>query len=99
MIENEEKKELKLDEIKQYLKIDSDDDDVTLKIIVNAARKFVEKKIGVRDETDPRVQMLVLAVTADMYDKREMTTNKTETESYIVKTMIMQLQMERDNND
>lgn len=99
MNENEEKKELTIDEIKQYLKLDSDDDDVTLKIIVNASRKFVEKQIGECDENDPRVQMLVLAVIADMYEKRGLTANKVETESYVIKTMIMQLQMERGNND
>lgn len=98
MAENEKKSELQLEDVKVYLRIDIDDDDATLRLIIDAARKYVEKQIGECNEEDPRVKMLLLAVIANMYENRMLTTSKPETESYVVKIMIMQLQMERGNN-
>lgn len=87
---------LTLECIKEYARIDSDDEDDILNLMLGAARKYVCQQIGSCDESDERVRVLLLAIISNMYDNRVLTVEKNQNVQYVVNQMIMQLQFEHD---
>lgn len=58
-----------ISQVKQYLRVDYDDDDELITTITAAAMDFVKSKVG-RWENTPRFEMTALAICAQMYDSR-----------------------------
>lgn len=89
---------MNLDTIKEYLKIDFDDDDRLLETLLGAARKYLFDAVGYNpDESDERVKLLLLVLISDWYEHREyMETSNTQTISqkvrYTVRSIVLQLQ-------
>lgn len=89
---------MELSVIKEYLKIDFDDDDRLLEMLLDAARKYLFDAVGYKpDETDERVKLLLLVLISDWYEHREyMETSNTQKISqkvrYTVRSIILQLQ-------
>lgn len=96
---SETKTGLTLEETKLFLRIDGDDDNAFINLITEAARKYIEKQIGVLKEEDPRVKMLILGLVSNMYTKRMLTVEKDEKVQYVMNSMIMQLQFEFNNKE
>lgn len=85
---------MQLEEVKEYLKIDFDDDDTFLGLLIGAAREYVVEAVGECDETKARVKLLMLVLIADMYEKRTMTVsgdNSNSKTQYIIRSIINQL--------
>lgn len=85
---------LSTEDVKTYLRIDGEDEEDFLVLLLGAARKYVLAQIGGCNEEDERVRMLLLALVSDMYEKRSLTAAKGEGIRHIVNTVIMQLQFE-----
>lgn len=86
--------------IKNFLRIDINEDDEYLKLLIGVAREYIIAAIGKCDESSARVKLLMLNIIASLYETRQFTIDKaSEKVQYSLKTMIMQLQMESDNND
>lgn len=89
---------MELSVIKEYLKIDFDDDDRLLEMLLGAARRYIRDAVGYKpDETDERVKLLLLVLISDWYEHREyMETSNTQKISqkvrYTVRSIILQLQ-------
>lgn len=89
---------MELSVIKEYLKIDFDDDDRLLEMLLGAARRYIHDAVGYKpDETDERVKLLLLVLISDWYEHREyMETSNTQKISqkvrYTVRSIILQLQ-------
>lgn len=90
---------MELTELKQYLKIDFDDDDKLLEMLMGAARKYILGAVGYQpDEADERVKVLISALVSDWYEHREYTlsTNGKQSVSqkvqYTVRSIVLQLQ-------
>ena len=89
---------MELSVIKEYLKIDFDDDDRLLEMLLDAARKYLFDAVGYKpDETDERVKLLLLVLISDWYEHREyMETSNTQKISqkvrYTVRSIMLQLQ-------
>lgn len=70
--------ELTLDIIKQYLRIDGNDDDILLNMFKDAAIKYCASYMGC-DEWDlenyPDVTVVVLSLISDSYEVRQFTTS------------------------
>lgn len=88
-----------LDLIKEYLKIDFDDDDRILEMLLGSARRYVLDAVGYQpDETDERVKLLLLVLISDWYEHREYTENTLKTQNlsqkvrYTVRSIVLQLQ-------
>lgn len=87
---------LTVEDIKQYARIDSDDEDGILALMLEAARKYVNHSVGKCDESDERVKILLLAIISNMYDNRVLVVEKSQSVQYVANQMIMQLQFEYD---
>ena len=90
---------MKLSVIKEYLKIDFDDDDRLLEMLLGAARKYLFDAVGYKpDETDERVKLLLLVLISDWYEHREYTESTLKTQNisqkvrYTVRSIVLQLQ-------
>lgn len=73
--------ELTVDNVKNYLRVDTDIDDTLLAVILPAAKRFCAQYTGltIADLDDYEdMPLAVLAVCADMYEVRQVTLNGTQ---------------------
>ena len=73
--------ELTVDNLKNYLRVDTDIDDNLLAVILPAAKRFCAQYTGLTlEDLDDYEDMplAVLAVAADMYEVRQVTLNGTQ---------------------
>lgn len=97
---------MSLDLIKEYLKIDFDDDDRILEILLGSARRYVLDAVGYQpDENDERVKLLLLVLISDWYEHREYTDISIKTQNisqkvrYTVRSIVLQLQYSEVRNE
>lgn len=84
-----------LSEIKNYLRIDFDDDDNLLAVLSKTAEEYLKSAINQNyDASSERAKMLALVVIAELYENRELTPKANSTISKLVHDFGMQLQME-----
>lgn len=83
-----------LDEIKLFLKVDFEDDDVYILLLKNVAIEYITDALNTFDETRAKQKYLVLTLIKDMYEKRSyIVDDKDEKIRYIVKSIILQEQL------
>lgn len=73
--------ELTVDNVKNYLRVDTDIDDTLLAVILPAAKRFCAQYTGLTLEALDSYEdmpLAVLAVAADMYEVRQLTLNGTQ---------------------
>ena len=91
-----------LERIKQYLGIDFDDDDELLQTMEQTAYSYLDGAIGKGyNRNDPRAQMLLLQVVADLYNDRgtgELSGKVSAGTRRMVDNCVLQLRLERDDN-
>lgn len=86
--------------VKNFLRIDIDNDDEYLNLLIEVAREYIVDAIGVCDEENPRVKLLMLNIIASLYETRQFTIDKTnEKVQYTLKSIIMQLQLDQYVNE
>lgn len=94
---HEEIEELK-QEAKEFAKVE--DDDIAFDIAFDAALETVEGAVGTFHKEKARERLLLCMVTQNFYDNRSILSKKTkEGLSYIVRTMMLQLQLEVEDED
>lgn len=89
----------KLAAARDYLKLDTTDDDAILLQCLRAAVQYVKDAVGSMPEGDPAADMLVYAITQDLYDNRElmqMDVQQKKAIEYTYRSMILQLQCKYD---
>ena len=88
-----------LDRVKQYLGIDFTDDDALLQTMEQTAFAYLDGAIGKGyDRNDPRAQMLLLQIVADLYNDRgtgELSGKVSAGTRRMVDTFMLQLRLER----
>lgn len=87
--------------VKEYLKIDFDDDDRILEMLLGSARRYVLDAVGYQpDEADERVQLLLLVLVSDWYEHREYTSSQKVSQKvrYTVRSIVLQLQYSEEQN-
>lgn len=70
--------ELTIDIIKQYLRIDGDDDDILVELLFASAKAYATGYMGCTEEDLdkwPDVTIAILAMIADTYEVRQFTTS------------------------
>lgn len=88
---------MELEEIKLFLRIDDDDDDLFLKLAYEAAKEYIIEAVGVCDETKARVKLLLLNLIADFYENRSLLNSKNNNQlRHTIRTLVMQLQLEEE---
>jgi len=90
-----------LEQVKDYLRIDGDEDDNVLPLMMQAAEEFVINAVGTFDESKARAKMLYLAAMQDIYENRTLTSTSTQGYSVssnatlMMRSLITQLQIEQ----
>ena len=91
-----------LAEMKSYLKVDFDDDDTFITLLMDVAREYIVDAIGECDETIARVQLLMRVIVGELYEKRSMTFDMNSTNEkvqYVIRSIINQLSFGDDDSE
>lgn len=98
-----------LEKVKQFLKVDFDDDDTLIELIMEAAEEYITGAVGTCDFKKARVKLLFLNIVSNMYENRQYAvnvsnnrlsgaTNGTSSKlSWITNSLLLQLQLENDD--
>lgn len=87
-----------LEEVKQFLKIDYDDEDNTIELLIGAAKEYITNSIREYDSSSSRMKLLLMTLVSSMYENKEYTINvNNEKVRHIIRSMCMQLQLEDSN--
>ena len=81
---------LNIDILKEYLRLDSDDDNKLLEMILIASKGFVKSYTGLDEtalESIEEITVAILALSAEMYDNRQFTVDK-DNINPVIKTIL-----------
>ena len=81
---------LNIDILKEYLRLDSDDDNKLLEMILIASKEFVKSYTGLDEtalESIEEITVAILALSAEMYDNRQFTVDK-DNINPVIKTIL-----------
>lgn len=93
---------MELSELKEYLRIDGDDEDGLLRRLEKAAREYIASAVGVYDETDPTAEQLLGVMVQDMYDHRQLMQSDAQEKKrmqYTYGSLLLQLQMKYESRE
>ena len=84
---------MELDEVKGFLKVDFDDDDNYISLLIDAAREYVVDALGKCDENIARVKLLMMVIITELYENRSFTVGTANQKAqYTIRSIINQLQ-------
>lgn len=85
---------MELNEIKSFLKIDFDDEDEYISLLIEVAIEYIEDSIGYFNLNRAKQRYLLLVLVRDMYESRSFTTDEvSEKVRYIVRSIVIQEQL------
>ena len=84
---------MKLDEIKEFLRVDFDDDDKYISLLIDVAKEYIIDSVGQYDDEGARYKLLLLNIISTLYENRSYTITENEKVAYTLKSMILQLQL------
>ncbi|MHB9927887.1 head-tail connector protein [Clostridium botulinum] len=90
---------LTLNETKNYLRIDYDDEDIILQLCIDNAEEYIRDAINDFDNKiqierfQRKAKLLAMMLIQDMFDNRELMTKDNEKYKYIAKSLIMQMNL------
>ena len=93
---------MELSELKEYLRIDGDEEDGLLRRLEKAAREYIASAVGVYDETDPTAEQLLGVMVQDMYDHRQLMQSDVQEKKrmqYTYGSLLLQLQMKHESRE
>ena len=84
-----------IETVKLYLRIDNDEEDRLLEMMLETAREYVVDAVGKCDETKSKVRLLLLNIISDIYENRSLMEEKSIKKlRHSVQSIIFQLQVE-----
>lgn len=84
-----------LNTVKNFLRVDFDDDDELIKLLIDVAEEYITAAVGECDYMSARVKLLAMVIITDLYENREMSTDKVSVKAqYTIRSIINQLQAE-----
>lgn len=84
-----------LEQIKNIIRVDTDDDDAYLELLLKAAEEYIIGAVGAYPDS-ARADILAAFLVSNMYETRSYTIDKEDKKQYIVKSMLVQLQLDYD---
>lgn len=85
---------MELEIAKKFLHVDYDDDDEIIKLQILASKEYIKNAIGIYDDENPLMKLLLLNIITDLYDSRSYTITNTAKNSYTTRSIVMQLQLQ-----
>lgn len=89
---------LTLQDVKSYIKVDFDDDDSNIQLMLDAATEYITGSVGECDPTKARVRLLLLSIVGFMYETRTFTLEKDSKVPYPWQNTLLQLRWEYGND-
>lgn len=89
-------------ELKDYLRVDGDDDDAIVYRSAMAARQYIIDAVGEFDEANSSAKMLFYALSQEFYDNRSLMQSDIQQrlrQRYSYQSVILQLQMAKELKD
>ena len=83
-----------LSTVKHFLRVDFDDDDELISLEVEAGKEYIKNAVGVYNDTNPLMELLLLSIVTDLYEKRSYTISTDEKNTKTTRSMILQLQLQ-----
>lgn len=85
---------IELEETKEWLKIDGNDDENTIKMLIGAAESYLKNATGYEfDSTNFQAKLFCLVLVTDWYENRELIGSKpSEKVRFSIQSMLTQLQ-------
>lgn len=79
------------EQLKLYLRVDYDDDDALIHLMLDGVLDEMEELIPTFDREKPtsRQKLLICAYVKELYDKRENMTEKAETMRYAIRSLML----------
>lgn len=91
---------MELSFIKQFLKVDFDDDDNIIELMADVATDYINAAVGSCNYEDARVRLLALVIITELYEKRSYSVEKAGVKAqYTIRSIIAQLQAEQEMTD
>ena len=91
---------MELSLIKQFLKVDFDDDDNIIELMADVATDYINAAVGSCNYDDARVRLLALVIITELYEKRSCSVEKAGVKAqYTIRSIIAQLQAEQEMTD
>lgn len=88
-----------LEQVKDYLRVDGDDDDNIIQVMMEAAKEYIISAVGEYDEEDKTAKILFCAIVQNMYDNRELMQSDIQQRKrieYTFGSIILQLQIKKE---
>jgi uncharacterized phage protein (predicted DNA packaging) len=86
---------LTLQEVKDYLRVDFNEDDALISSLMTAADEYLKSSVGVEyDNTSERAKTLSLIVISDLYDNRGLSDKASANVRRLVEDFSLQLRLE-----
>lgn len=84
-----------LNTVKNFLRVDFDDDDDLINLLIDVAEEYITAAVGECDYMSARVKLLAMVIITDLYETRSMTTDKmSQKTQHTIRSIIAQLQAE-----
>lgn len=91
---------MELSLIKQFLKVDFDDDNNIIELMADVATDYINAAVGSCNYDDARVRLLALVIITELYEKRSYSVEKAGVKAqYTIRSIIAQLQAEQEMAD
>lgn len=87
---------MELSFVKNFLRVDFDDDDAYIQLLIETAEEYITNAVGEFDTKNPLMRLLALTLISSLYDNRQYTVEKDSKTAYILRSMILQLQLARE---
>lgn len=86
--------DLSLEDVKSYIKVDFDDDNSNIQLMLDSAVEYVSGCVGECDQTKARVRILLLSIVGFMYETRTFVLDKDSKVAYPWQNTLLQLRWE-----
>lgn len=88
-----------LETVKEFLRIDYDDEDELLLLEISAAEEYIKNAVGRYDAENPLMNLLMLNIIVNMHDERALAITSEQKKNYTTRNIILQLQMDEYGGD
>lgn len=91
--------EITIDFVKEVIRVDFDDDDDYINLLIDVAREYITSAVGECNENKARVRLLILVIVSELYRNREFSVDKVSSKAqYTIRSIITQLSCEEEDN-
>lgn len=82
-----------LSTVKDFLKVDFEDDDSYILLLIDVAKEYITDSLGFYDNTRQKQKYLLLTLIQDMYNNRSYTIREDEKTRLTIRSIVLQEQL------